>query len=195
MNIQYRILEAPKAGGAFCYTGVELRTHWNLEQTGVYGSLITAFVGGCDVPTAHLVDWEDRLQNDRIYAKKMLHFIGEFFGMGIESAVLHQRLFMVWAERLLREEGFEIVRSGDDLFVNNDLKLSVSIATVSPVSALIHWGINIDSTGAPSHVKTAGLNLLGWDESRALSFAKKLLTHYIGEIEEIRLAQCKVRPV
>lgn len=174
------------------YTGVELRPHWGLETTGIYGSLLTAFAGPCEVPTAHLVDWEDRLASDHIRAGSMLHVIGEFFGTSLEAGVLYQRLAMVWAERLLRVEGLDVVRSGDDLYVA-DAKLSVSIATVSNVSVLIHWGINIDAAGAP--VKATGLSRLGWGQSEVLAFAKKWLTHYIGELEEIRVAQCKVRSV
>lgn len=189
--VQFCVLEET-AIRPLTYTGRELRPHWGLEQTKVYGSLVTAFIGPCEVPTEHLVDMEDRLAVDMIRAGSMLHFIGELFGSSLESGVLYQRLFMVWAERLLKEAGLHATRSGDDLFVG-DRKLSVSIATVSPVSVLVHWALNIDPTGAP--VKAIGLNELGWKNPEVLAFAKKLLTHYIGELEEIRLAQCKVRPV
>lgn len=189
--VQFRILEET-ARMPLTYTGRELRPHWGLERTKVYGSLIAAFVGPCDVPTEHLVDMEDRLAADRINSKSMLHLIGEFFGTSLEAGVLYQRLLMVWAERLLNEAGLDVARSGDDLFVG-DRKMSVSIATVSPVSVLIHWGLNIDPTGAP--VKAIGFNELGWGPEQVLGFAKKLLTNYIAELEEIRLAQCKVRPV
>ena len=189
--VQFRILEET-IGKPLPYTGPELRPHWGLERTGVYGSLLTAFVGPCEVATGDLVDMEDRLASDHIRAASMLHVLAEFYGTTLEAGVLYQRLFMAWAERLLREEGLKIERRGDDLFVGEG-KLSVSIATVSPVSVLIHWGINIDPTGAP--VRAAGLGALGWGSREALGFAKKLLSHYIGELEEIRVAQCKVRPV
>ena len=38
--------------------------------------------------------------------------------------------------------------AGDDLYVG-DRKLSISIAAPSPTSALIHFALNIDPTGAP----------------------------------------------
>lgn len=193
--VQFKILEKT-LHEPIVYTGTELRSHWGLERTGVYGSLLTAFIGPCEVPTQHLVDWEDRLASDTIKAKSMLHVIGEFYGINLETGVFCQRLFMVWAERLLSEagtqKGIKVVRKGDDLFWG-DKKLSVSIATVSPVSVLMHWGINIDSEGAP--VKAAGLNALGWSGPEVLTFAKNLLTHYIEELEDIRIAQCKVRSV
>lgn len=190
--VEFRILEDTLTR-PLTYDGRELRPHWGLERTKVYGSLVTAFFGPCDVPTEHLVDMEDRLALDRIKSASMFHMIGEFFGTTLEAGVLYQRLMMVWAERVLREGGVKnIVRWGDDLFIG-DKKLSVSIATVSPVSVLVHWGLNIDPTGAP--VKAIGLKDLGWGSAEVLAFAKKLLTHYIEELEEIRLAQCKVRPV
>lgn len=189
--ITFRVLEDTLTK-PITYTGKELRPHWGLEKTGVYGSLITAFVGPCDVPTAHLVDLEDRLAADHIRARSMLHFIAEFYGTTLEAGVLFQRLFMVWAEQLLNDRGGGVRRSGDDLFVG-DRKLSVSIATVSPVSVLIHWALNIDPAGAP--VAAIGLGEIGLAGFQVLDFAKQLLHHYIEEVETIRQAQCKVRPV
>lgn len=187
--VSFRILDRE-----ITYNGPELRPHWVLEQTGQYGSLLAAFLGPCDVRTAELVDWEDKLANDSIKARRMLHVVGELFGTTLETGIHCQRLFMVWAEKLLRLEGVDVERRGDDLFVS-ERKLSVSIATASPVSVLIHWGLNVDAAGAPPTVRAIGLSDLGWDDARVLAFAKNLLTQYIGELEDIRVAQCKVRPV
>ena len=185
------------------YRGGELRPHWNLEQTGVYGHQLVAFLGACNVKTDKLVDWEDRLANDSIAADMMLHVIGEFFGLTLQDGILLQRFFMVWAEKLLNQRGVSVYRKGDDLYctkvpgLNPEIayKLSVSIATSSAVSVLIHWGINFDSTGAPPTVQACGLKQYDWKECDILGFAKELLTQYIGEIEEMDIAQCKVRPV
>ena len=49
--------------------------------------------------------------------------------------------------------GVNVKRKGDDLFYNNK-KLSVSIATKSTVSTLVHTGINLVSTGAPISVSS-----------------------------------------
>ncbi len=175
------------------YTGSELRPHWGLEQTKIYGSLLTAFVGPCEVKTGELVDMEDRLASDFIRSKSMLHVIGEFFGTTLEAGVLYQRLLISHAEDRLRLAGWpKIERRGDDLMIG-DRKLSVSIATVSPVSVLIHWGMNIDSTGAP--VKAIGFSELGWNETKALEFAHELLAGFCEEIKDIQIAQCKVRAV
>ncbi len=178
------------------YFGPELRPHYALERTGIYGSVILCWFGPCEVKTEKLVDMEDRLENDFISSQSMMHFMAEFFGTTLESAVLYQRLFISWAEKLLINRGHDVERSGDDLFYFQDgkkLKISVSIATSSPVSHLIHWGINLDAAGAP--VPAIGLLKMGFSKSDILSFAKDLLHNYAQEIDSIQTAQVKVRPV
>jgi len=174
------------------YTGVELRPHFLLTEMGLRGSAVGAFIGPCRVQTEHLVDWEDRLAHDRIEAAWMVHFIGEFFGMGLREGVFAQRLLMslmgeVLGEQLLRGE--TVRRSGDDLFIA-DRKLSVSIVTASPVSLLLHAGINIDPAGAP--VPAVGLAELGVLPER---WVPEVLSRFAKEWEEIHWACAKVRPV
>jgi uncharacterized protein len=183
------------------YTGPELRPHFILEKFKVQGSALTAFVGPCEVKTEHLVDWEDRLANDFIRSKLMVHFLGEFFGISLAEGVLYQRLFMAIAgQEIARVSGKVIARSGDDLFWNDgkdDRKLSVSIVTASPVSRLLHAGINLDSTGAP--VKAAGLFDLGigTPQNRApvKELTARILALFAEEAEGIEWACAKVRPV
>ena len=188
-NIQFEFLN-----NEMSYDGTQLRPHFVLENTKKYGSCIVGFIGGCNVKTSELVDMEDRLNNDHILAKKMLHFIAEFYGTNLESTVLYQRLFMNHAQKILANEKqfSDIQRQGDDLMVG-DAKLSVSIATASPVSTLIHWGINIDSTGAP--VKAIGLNQLDWNEEKIKQFASNLVHNFIKEVNDIQMACVKVRAV
>ena len=80
-----------------------------------------------------------------------------------------------------------LTRNGDDLFVNNK-KLSVSIATKSLTSVLIHTGINIDPSGAP--VDAIGLNSLNIENVK--EFAQKVMMKYSEEIDDIILASTKV---
>jgi hypothetical protein len=183
------------------YTGPELRPHFLLEKFKIQGSAVAAFIGPCDVKTEHLVDWEDRLANDFIRSKLMVHFLGEFFGISLAEGVLYQRLFMAIAgQEIARTTGKVITRSGDDLFWNDgkdDRKLSVSIVTASPVSRLLHAGINLDATGAP--VKAAGLFDLGIGAPQGLQPVKELvsriLTTFSEEVDGIEWACAKVRPV
>jgi hypothetical protein len=183
------------------YTGPELRPHFLLEKFKLQGSAVAAFVGPCEVKTEHLVDWEDRLANDFIRSKLMVHFLGEFFGISLSEGVLYQRLFMAIAgQEIARQTGKIVRRDGDDLFWNDgktERKLSVSIVTASPVSRLLHAGINLDATGAP--VAAAGLFDLGVGAAHDLvpvkDLVSRILTTFSAEVEGIEWACAKVRPV
>ncbi len=86
---------------------------------------------------------------------------------------------------------FFVVRNGDDLMIDGR-KLSVSIATKSITSVLIHTGLNILSEGAP--VKASGLTSeLGIENIE--EFAIKVMQRYSEELEDIVLASSKVRGV
>lgn len=181
------------------YHGPELRPHFLLQEFGLKGPALGAFIGPCEVKTEHLVDWEDRLANDHIRARKMVHFLGEFFGATLTEGVLRQRLFISQLQQILiRQLGHRhdvsIVREGDDLMVHGVgdtvRKLSVSIVTASPVSQLLHVGINIDPEGAP--VPAIGLQELGLHPA---PFIEAALAQFQKEYESVAWATAKVRPV
>lgn len=178
------------------YTGPELRPHFLLTQFQMRGDALAAFQGPCRVDTSHLVDWEDRMVNDRIEAQRMVHFLGEFFGWTLPQGVLFQRLFMsiVRDEIAALNPGVAITRDGDDLFVagfgKDPRKLSVSIVTASPVSILLHAGINIDPTGAP--VPAIGLSEL---KISADLLTERVLSRAAQELDSVQWACAKVRPV
>jgi hypothetical protein len=145
------------------YDGSQLRPHFLRSTFGISGDAAVAFPGACEVRGAHLVDLADRERGHHIQATEMLHVIVERFDPRLDVAILIQRLLVGLAADGVREAlpggvAATVVRRGDDLFVGEG-KLSVSIATVSPVSSLIHLGINIDGRGAP--VPTADLDSLG----------------------------------
>ena len=118
----------------------------------------------------------------------MLHFILEDFSSDLEGAVWRQRLLTAIALDLLHEAGEKRVhRDGDDLW-DGSAKLSVSIATVTPVSTKIHFGINVLSKETP--VKTKGLADYGIPTA---PFAKALLKAYAREWTEVQDARFKVR--
>ena len=176
------------------YTGRELRPHFLLSQLGLKGSAVGAFIGSCQVETEDLVDLEDSLAGDRIEARWMIHFLGEFFGISLREGVLIQRLVMAilgesLSARLPQTSGLSIRRDGDDLFVG-DQKLSVSIVTASPVSQLLHIGINIDPTGAP--VSAIGLQKLGIIPDEWIPEALQRIS---SELDSMNWACAKVRPV
>ncbi len=180
------------------YIGSQLAPHWIYKNFNLLGDAIVAFTGEMDVKITEMVDIEDVISNSPIYSKKMVSFIIEQFGISLSECVLRQRfLICIIIEELRKILGnkFEITRSGDDIFVKIDeknKKLSVSIATKSTTSGLIHTGLNIDPTGAP--VDACGLTTdLGITEIK--KFAKNVMKRYIEEDAEILDAVCKVRGV
>jgi hypothetical protein len=180
------------------YTGNALASHWAYRNFGILGDSIVAFMGPCQVDETAMVDLEDVLNHDAIYSKHMLHFIIELFGPSLREGVLVQRLFSSIVQNRINADqaAFDIQRRGDDLFYQDVLKLSVSICTVSPVSVLIHTGLNIDAADAP--VQAAGLHSeLAWEDTpqRIEPFASACMRTLLEEWEDIHRSCCKVRPV
>lgn len=173
------------------YEGWQLCPHWIYKNFKIQGDSIVAFLGECDVKLTEMVDIEDVINNEPIYSKSMLSFISEQFNVGLVEGVFRQRLLICTIKEVLESRGFKIVRDGDDLFYDGK-KLTVSIATKSMTSILIHTGINIDSTGAP--VKASGLTSeLGIKDIN--EFALEVMDRYAKEIDDIIMASTKVRGV
>lgn len=172
------------------YTGEQLRSHWAYRTLGLEGDSIVAFLGRCQVVGDRLVDMEDARAGDKIVAREMLHFIAEHFDSGLEKAVLRQRLLAaIVAEVLGGRKVKELSRRGDDVYCRGR-KLTVSVATVSPVSTLIHVGVNVDPEGAP--VPAIGLKELGVE---AKPLAEEVMEAYRAEMESVQAARRKVRGV
>lgn len=175
------------------YTGVQLAPHWIYKNFNIMGNAIVAFIGECEVDLSHMVDIEDVVNNEPIYSKKMLSFIEENFDSSLLEMVYKQRLLVTITKELIEKKypSVKITRSGDDLFIG-DKKLSVSIATKSITSTLIHFGLNILAEGAP--INAADLILdVGITDIKA--FAVELMQTYAYETKDINLAACKVRGV
>jgi hypothetical protein len=138
-----------------------------------------------------LVDIEDAMAGAFIWSSSMLHFIAEHFELDLEAAILRQYLLVGIAQDLLNRtrRGPKVARSGNDLYLGK-AKLSVSIATLTPVSSKIHFGINIRSKGTP--VRSLGLAELG---IRPGTFGRELLTCYAQDHSRMKLARSKVRAV
>ena len=173
------------------YTGLELAPHWIYKNFNIQGDAIVAFTGECEVKLNEMVDIEDVINNEPIYSKSMLSFISEQFNIGLVEGVLRQRLLITIIKEVLEKRGIQVVRDGDDLFYDGR-KLSVSIATKSATSVLIHTGLNIISTGAP--VKASGLSEdIGINDIK--NFALAVLDRYSKELYDIVQATTKVRGV
>jgi len=173
------------------YDGSQLSPHWIYKNVGLLGNGAVAFCGGCDVPIEKMVDLADVRDNKPIFSRRMLHIIAEFFDADLTRTILYQRLLvaLVQQEIIFRTNRPTIVRGGNDLY-EDGAKLSVSIATATPVSTLLHFGINISSQGTP--VRTKGLE----DYSiEPVSFAKAVLESFRDELKTVDEARAKVRPV
>ena len=173
------------------YTGLELAPHWIYKKFHLQGDAIVAFCGECEVKLSEMVDIEDVINNEPIYSKNMLRFIVEHFNIGLVEGIFRQRLLITIIKEVLEKQftvhGSPFTRCGDDIFINGK-KLTVSIATKSLTSVLIHVGVNIDPSGAP--VEAIGLNSLNIDNIS--TFANEVMVKYSQEIDDIILASTKV---
>ncbi|MHB8172140.1 MAG: DUF366 family protein [Thermincolia bacterium] len=173
------------------YDGTQLTSLWGYKNFGIQGDGIVAFRGPCQVRLEHMVDQEDVLAGDHIYSEDMLHFIAEHFEFDLEKTVMRQRLLITIIKELLeRDPGVKLRREGDDIYWG-DKKLSVSIATLTRVSTIVHTGLNLSSRNTP--VATVSLPELGVTDWEL--FAQEVNEAYSRELDDIRLARCKVRGV
>ncbi|KAB2954317.1 DUF366 family protein [Heliorestis acidaminivorans] len=174
------------------YDGSQLSSLWAYRFFQIQGDSIIAFCGPCQVELDKMVDLEDYQKGETIYSPAMLHFIIEHFEMDLEKTVLRQRLLMALIKEELEKKGANFLsRQGDDIYYKGNLKLSVSIATLTPVSTMIHVGLNLCTEGTP--VPTVSLSEIG--ELDPADFAHRIMVHYAEEMKDIYQARCKVRGV
>ncbi len=190
----------------FAYDGSQLKSLFAYLNHSLMGDSIVAWEGPCDIPFEHMVDGEDVLAQSEIRSAKMLHFIVEKFETSLFSAVLMQRLLAALCLESLREPcpelGSELRREGDDIYWQ-DRKLSISIATVSPVSGLVHFAVNTSNENTPvktcalsdfkSNIKNKGSGLDGGLKAlEPKNFAEKLMTMFTSELNSSLMATQKV---
>lgn len=171
------------------YDGTQLRAHWILQITGLCGDAAVGFRGPCRVARPEIADLAD-LDGPGIAGDDMVHVVWESFAAtDLLLAVHRQRLLAAQAAEVLAmlAPAARVVRHGDDLFVG-DGKLSISIATVTPVSSVIHFAVNATPGGAP--VATATLAEIGVAPA---AFGQALLARLQQEQGSIAEARAKVR--
>lgn len=179
----------------FKYDGSQLRPLFAYENYKVLGDSIVSWIGPCNITLDHMVDLEDKIENAQICGDEMLHFIIEVFGSDLTAAVSLQRLFASMAKDYIQQESklkFNLVREGDDIYLieQGKKKLSISIASRSSVSSMIHFAMNIVNDGTP--VPTACLIDLALNGEVT---AKKLMSLFSEEYESIVIATKKVIPL
>lgn len=177
----------------FKYDGTQLRSLFAYLHYGLLGDSIVAWKGACSISFEHMVDGEDLLQNSIIESDHMIHFIVEKFDISLFAAAALQRVMGSLCVALLKEmspdNSFvqQLIRKGDDIYAD-DKKLNISIATQSPTSSLIHFGVNVKNEGTP--VPTLCLEECGVDP---IQFANKLMDNFASEVESLQKATQKVR--
>lgn len=176
----------------FQYSGEQLSSLYAYLNHKVLGDSIVAWAGPCNVSLEHMVDGEDLLEQAKIESDNMLHFIIEKFDSSL--------LFMTCLQRLLAEiviseiqklsaNGLSasLIRKGDDIY-SGDKKLNISIATCSPSSCLLHFGINIGNEGTP--VETCALSDFKIEPK---AFAEAIMAKVVSEVEGLTRATQKVK--
>lgn len=175
------------------YDGTQLASLWAFRRFGLQGDSIVSFQGPCQVELSEMVDLADVRDNAPIYSENMLHFIVEHFDQDLEKAIVRQRLLIaIIKDAVVQFTGAAMRREGDDLYCENK-KLSVSIATLTPVSTMIHTGLNILSDNVP--VPAVGLTDLGLTDRDVPDVGAVICELYARECCGIRMARCKVRGV
>jgi hypothetical protein len=175
------------AEGRIDYDGTQIHSLWAYRTFGLQGDSLVAFVGGCEIPFANMVDLEDVRAKSRIASPLMLHFIAEHFDLDLEKAVLRQRLLSTIVKDALPAG---VRRDGDDLFLGPG-KLSISIATLTPVSSKIHFGINVERA-TDVGVETRALRDLNVE---AVPLARAVLERYAADMDGVLDARTRVRGV
>jgi hypothetical protein len=182
---------------SFTYDGAQLKPLFAYMRTGLLGDSIVAWRGPCDIPPAKMVDGEDLRAKAEIRGSDMIHFIVEKFNCSLLAAVALQRLLASHCEGILRQrvdtklwnELGSLYREGDDVYIG-EKKLSISIASASPTSALIHFAVNALNQGTP--VPTISLQEL---KINPQAFAEDLMVGFAKECDSIVSATEKVFPL
>lgn len=175
------------------YDGSQLVSLRNYLKHQLLGDSIVSWVGPCNVNTDHMVDGEDLLANSEIRGDKMLHFIVELFDSTLFAAVGLQRLMAATIKDVVQLTSGEknltadLRREGDDIYCG-DKKFSISIATQSPTSSLIHFAVNVVNEGTP--VPTISLQEF---KLEAKPLALEVMRRFTAEIDSVREATRKVR--
>ena len=195
------------------YDGSQLHSFFGYEQTKERGDSVVFFSGPMQLSPNEMIDMEDVIANDRIWSPLALNFIIEMYHINIETAVLYQRAFMQSVtDRILIDLAAGELQSnidsveldGDDVMVtlsNGEVKkASVSIASISHISGLMHVGINI-STDAAIPVPAIGLSEIydseegssdhNWSHWSHWSFA--VIGDFEAKVESIKNATMKVK--
>lgn len=167
------------------YDGSQIKSLWAYCEVGIKEDSIISFVGSCNIQGDARADSEDIVLQKKVYSPKMLHFIVEHSDEVSPRLTCTRQRFLTCLIQDLIDEECKISREGEDLFWEGK-KLTVSMATISPVSAKIHFGINVESD------EYASLEEMGFSDPKKLGL--EICRRYSYEIDDLSGDIRKIRP-
>ncbi|PIU00889.1 MAG: DUF366 domain-containing protein [Bdellovibrionales bacterium CG10_big_fil_rev_8_21_14_0_10_45_34] len=182
------------------YDGTQLAPRFAYQKHGLVGDSIVSWQGPCAISFENMKDLEDVISQSKIEGSMMVHFIVEVFDWDLKGAVALQRLLASIVKDVVDSRAAEssvpagkkevkLIRKGDDLYLaNTDKKLSISVATASNTSCLIHFAVNVSNEGTP--VPTCSLNELRIDVQK---FGQAVMANFVNEYGTILEARSKTR--
>lgn len=179
------------------YDGSQLRSLFAYMEFEILGDSIVGFRGACDVSLDHMMDGEDKRRLQKICGSDMIHYIVELFDCDLLAGVGVQRLIASLVKDALVQENPELaprfMREGDDIYFMSEVgekkKFSISVATRSAVSTLVHFAFNVSNEGTP--VPTCALSDFDIETE---DFVRNILVSARNEIASMRDATRKVFP-
>ena len=108
----------------FEYDGSQINPSWAFQEFGIYGSSIITWIGPVNITPDNLKDFAD--VGLEIKSNHMVNFICEFFDQqptNMRIAYLRQRLLVMIFREILTEYGVSTKREGDDIFVDDIIRL------------------------------------------------------------------------
>lgn len=182
------------------YDGSQLSPLWGYQYADLVGDSIISFRGPCNLGPEDMVDLEDKKKGSVVSSPDMLHFILEYFNNNLEQVLMLRRLLVTVLLETLRDSGIydevDLERDHNNIYAylsddDERYKLTISEATVNPVSGLVHLGINLNGEGAP--VRAAGLEEIGIEDVDRLAI--EVLRRFVEEVQSLKNDAAKIRPI
>jgi hypothetical protein len=190
--LSFKVVEAT---GQPIYRGNELLPGWERLNYNVRGNSLVYWISPTDVSVEFMKDVDDVRENLSIKSDSMLHFVFTYYTM-------NDATWAVFAQRLLTRHIVDYIRhylservariDGNDVFVDGR-KFSVSIAGIAPGLTKFHFGINVESKGAPIPVSslTDLMNIYDNKDSSdsnpflPANFVTNVVRNFVTELEDI----------
>lgn len=167
------------------YDGSQIKSLWAYREAGVKEDSIISFIGSCNIQGDAQVNLENVVLQEKIYSPKMVHFIVEHFDEVSLRLICTRQRFLACLVQELIDNDSQVSRKGDNLFWNGK-RLTVSNPTISPVSAKIHFGVNVESDDY------ASLQEMGYSDPKKL--ALEVCRRYSYEVDDLESCIRKTRP-